>query len=592
MLYKVSFPLQNDSITVREGTTLLAAEIAADLRPDAPCGGVGVCGKCRVEILDENGKRKSVLACETKVNRDMTVFFTSDAEHRILTEGNSAPAELCPAIHTLDLTVERATLQNPTSDWARLKAAVENAGRPGIRPDPALSDGLGKTLETLQYRPQAVLYKDELLTLRKGGRLLTAAVDIGTTTVVLYLSDQESGSVLVTNSMLNPQTEFGADVISRANYALQHSTEALSAAIRKAVNELLSDALRKANAEREDVFSLTVVGNTCMHHLFLGIDPESLVLSPYVPSIAEPLVLNAADYGITANPRAKLFVLPCIAGFVGADTAAVMLACDFDQRDELTLAIDIGTNGELVIGDQNRTVACSTAAGPAFEGAKITFGMRGASGAIDHASIENGTLRYSVIGSGKPRGICGSGLLDLTAALLRAGILDETGRFSDPEDLPKEAQPLSRRLQTIEGLRCFVIADETESDIGSCIYLSQKDIREVQLAKGAMAAGIALMLEHLGRPVTDIQKVLIAGAFGNYMSPESACAIGLIPSVLLPRIEAVGNAAGAGALKCALSERCFRRSAEMAARTEFIELASSPDFQDRFVEELMFPEEL
>ncbi len=591
MKFQVSFPLQNTAVEVSAGTTVLAAEIAAGLRPDAPCGGNGTCGKCRVEIITENGERKSVLACETTVSRDIEVITSADKNHRILTEGGGTLSELCPAVHALRLNVEKPSLAHPVSGWTRLQCAVRDAGGPELRPDPVMADGLEKTLDSLDNAPEAVFCGDELLALRKGGRLLVAAVDIGTTTVVLYLADAENGELLSVVSMLNPQTKFGADVISRANYAMQHSVEELSSAIREAINELLSDALLKVNASAQDVYSVVVAGNTCMHHLFLGIDPSSLVLAPYVPAISDPLVLQAAQYGLRANPRAKLFLLPCIAGFVGADTTAMMLACDFDRREQLTLAIDIGTNGEIVIGNRDRTVACSTAAGPAFEGAKITFGMRGADGAIDHVSIENGTLSYSVIGGGKPRGLCGSGLLDLTAALLKTGIIDETGRFSDPEELPNESHELQSRLKTIDGLRCFVIAEAPDSGTGSHIYLSQKDIREVQLAKGAMAAGIALMLEHLGCRETDIQKVLIAGAFGSFMSPESACAIGLIPGALLSRIEIVGNAAGTGALWCALNEKCYRRTAEMAARTEFIELAASQNFQDRFVEELMFPEE-
>ncbi|MBR6322214.1 MAG: DUF4445 domain-containing protein, partial [Lachnospiraceae bacterium] len=409
--------------------------------------------------------------------------------------------------------------------------------------------------------------------------------------LVLYLADLETGELLCTCSMLNPQTKFGADVISRANHAIHNSVEELTGTIRPAVNELIAEALKKTGLSADDVYSLVIVGNTCMHHLFLGIDPSGLVFSPYVPSISEALELAAAEYGMLANECAKLFMLPCIAGFVGADTAAVMLACDFDRREELTLAIDIGTNGELVLGSRSRTAACSTAAGPALEGAKITFGMRGAAGAIDHAGIEDGKLTFSVIGGGKPRGICGSGLLDLTAALLHAGVLDETGRFADPDELPRASEPLADRLQTYEGIRCFVIAEAEETATGSVICLTQKDIREVQLAKGAIAAGIQLLLKALGAKEKDIQKVLIAGAFGSYMSPESACAIGLIPGSLLSKIEAVGNAAGAGALSCALSESCRARASEMAARTEFVELAADPEFQDRFIDELGFPED-
>ena len=589
-MYKISFPNQNRTVEAEKGTTLLQAQIEAGLRPDAPCGGMGVCGKCRVEILSDAGEKTSVLACETKIDRDMTVFASGSEGHRILTEGSGSVSVLSPAVRTVQLNIERPSLQNPASAWTRVKDAGRSADGGEIRPDAEMADGLEKTLEALEYAPKAVLYRDELLSLRREGRLLTAAIDIGTTTVVLYLADQESGEVLATNSMLNPQTEYGADVISRANYAIEHSPQALSSAIRTAINELISGALKKAGASAQDIYSVVIVGNTCMHHLFLGIDPSSLVLSPYIPSIADPLVLEAARYGILANERAKLFMLPCIAGFVGADTAAVMLACGAEKREGLTLIIDIGTNGELVLCEGGRMVACSTAAGPAFEGAKIAFGMRGAQGAIDHAAIENGALRYSVIGGGKPRGICGSGLLDLTAALLKAGIIDETGRFADAQELAEEFVGLRDRLKTIDKLRCFLIADEKESDTGKAIYLSQKDIREVQLAKGAMAAGIALMLGHLGRRVADVQKVLIAGAFGSYMSPESACAIGLIPALLLSKIETIGNAAGAGALMCALSEPCFKRAAQIAEQTEFIELAADPGFQDRFVEELMFPE--
>ena len=590
-MYKVKFLPVNRTVAVPPGTTVLEAEIAAGLKPDAPCGGMGACGKCTVEIRLETGGSVLARACKTAVDRDIEVILTGENEsHRILTEGAGELPNLSPPVKTAVLHVEKATLSSPASDWRRLSDAAERAFQMKMKPDPLLANELGKTLERLSYEPEAVAFGDELLALRKEGRLLTAAVDIGTTTVVLYLADGKTGQVLSVNSALNPQTEFGADVISRANYAMQHSVEKLSSAIRGAVNDLLAEALSSAKADFNDVFSLVAVGNTCMHHLFLGMDPSGLVLSPYVPSVDSALFLNAADYGIRIHPRGKLILLPCIAGFVGADTASVMVACDFDRRDELTLAIDIGTNGELVLGDRNRTVACSTAAGPAFEGAKIQCGMRGAEGAIDHAAFENGNLSLSVIGGGAPRGICGSGLLDITAALLKAGILDETGRFTDGNEVPESAASFAKRLQVIAGQKCFVLAEAGESASGSCVYLSQKDIREVQLAKGAMAAGIGLLLEHLGERAEDVKHVLIAGAFGNYMSPESACAIGLIPSVLLPRIEAVGNAAGSGALLCALSQPCLKRAIEMAEKTEFIELAANPNFQDRFVDELMFPE--
>ena len=586
----VNFLNENITVSVELGTTLLAAQIAAGLRPDAPCGGMGICGKCLVELLTETGSWITVKACTTTANQDMCIrTIRKDGSHHILTEGISNVNVIAPPVRAVRLQVERPTLEDPSAYWERISHAMEKAC--GIQPEPNLviASGLRKILEELDYSPQAVYFRNELLCLRQGGRVLTAAVDIGTTTVVLYLADSETGELLATVSRLNPQTEFGADVISRANYAIQHGTEALSHAIWDAIQELLEKAVQYAGVKAEDVFSLIAAGNTCMHHLLLGLDPSSLVLSPYVPTISDMMVLSAADYCNSLHPRGKLIVLPCIAGFVGADTAAVMLSCEFDRREHLTLAIDIGTNGELVLGDRLRTVACSTAAGPAFEGAKITCGMRGAEGAIDHAAWKDGHFTYSVIGGGTPKGICGSGLLDLTSVLLSAGLLDETGRFADDDEIPAEAEELACRMKMVHSQRAFVIS-EFESD-GPDVYLTQRDIREVQLAKAAMAAGIGLMLDHLNKKVEEIEEVLIAGAFGNYMSPESACAIGLIPKELLGRIQAVGNAAGSGALLCALNEKSLERTDDMAKKTEFLELASNPDFQDRFVDALNFPEE-
>lgn len=590
-MFCVSFVHEMKTVEVAPGTTLLEAEIAAGLTPDAPCGGMGLCGKCAVDIMAEDGSRVTVPACSTRVERDIRVFTSGKAApFRILTDGIGRIDRVDPPVRAVQIRVEKATPFSPTSAWQRVKEAVKAAADVPIRPDPDRANGLSVALEALHFAPEAVLYQQELLDLRKEGPLLTAAVDIGTTTVVLYLADGRTGKLLATESMLNPQTKFGADVISRANYAIQNNVGLLTDAIREAVNALLACALQASGSRRENVYSLAIVGNTCMHHLFLGLDPESLVLAPYVPSIADPLVLDAKDYGILLHPKGKLFLLPCIAGFVGADTAAMMIACAFDRQEELTLAIDIGTNGEMVLGDRHRTVSCSTAAGPAFEGAKIACGMRGAEGAIDHAEYQDGQILFSVIGHGRPRGICGSGLLDLTAALLKAGVLDETGRFLDPKEMDAEAGKLEGNLRSIDSQKCFVLAEGEESADGRPIYLSQKDIREVQLAKAAMAAGISLLLDHLGKKTSDIKNVLLAGAFGSYLSPESACRIGLLPKELIERIFPVGNAAGYGALLCALDAECLSRTEKMAKETEFLELAANPGFQDRFVDELMFPE--
>ena len=375
------------------------------------------------------------------------------------------------------------------------------------------------------------------------------ACDIGTTTVVAYLLDGHSGALLARSSAMNPQSQFGADVISRIQHALAGGGEALSDCIRETLRALCADAAAQAGIDPAAITRAAIVGNTAMHHLLLGIDPSPLVTPPYMPAVRDALPIGCAR------------ILPNIGGFVGGDTVGCMTATRFDRREELTLLIDIGTNGEMVLGDKHRRVACSTAAGPAFEGAKISCGMRGAPGAVDHVTVKKGQLSYTVIGGGKPKGLCGSGLLDLTAALLETGVIDESGRM--------------------------------EEDFSLCpnVTLTQRDVREVQLAKAAIRAGIELMCAHLGKRPEDIRAVLLAGAFGSYMDPASACRIGMIPPVLLEKIQPIGNAAGEGAKLCALCEREYAYSQDLAANTEFLELASMSDFQDCYVDALEFEEE-
>ncbi len=390
-----------------------------------------------------------------------------------------------------------------------------------------------------------------------------AAFDIGTTTVVCYILDGKTGCELAQASCVNPQTQYGADVISRIEYAMYTDAAALAQCIRAALEKLLAEGCAKAGIGPEELGVVSIVGNTAMHHLLLEIDPKPLTVPPYMPKVSQALELEAREL-LPSCPNAKLRILPNIAGFVGADTVGCLVATRFDRLEELTLMIDIGTNGEMVLGNKARRIACSTAAGPAFEGAKIQCGMRGAAGAVDHVQREGDKVTFSVIGGGEAVGLCGSGLLDLVAVLLQNGDILETGRLDcqDPYYL--------------EGAR---------------VFLSQKDVREVQLAKAAIRAGIELMCLRLGVRPADIQKVYLAGAFGNYLDPASACAIGMIPPVLQSRIEPIGNAAGAGSRLCALSREEFAYSQSLAEGTEFLELASMPEFNDCYVDCLLFEEE-
>lgn len=465
-----------DQVTaaVSEGATLLRAQIIAGLRPDAPCGGRGVCRKCKVTVDGQE-----VLACQTPVDRDMTVYTQKEQNVNILTHGVNVQAK---------------------------------------------PDGTDK---------------------------YALALDIGTTTVVAYLLDGITGEQLATASTINPQSQFGADVISRIEYVLKSGCTEMKSSIQNALRLLTGEVSRKAGIAPAEITAAAIVGNTAMHHLLLGIDPSPLVKPPYMPNVYEAMEISAAR------------ILPNIAGFVGGDTVGCMVATRFDQLEELTLMIDIGTNGEIVLGNKHHRIACSTAAGPAFEGAKISCGMRGAAGAVDHVTWKDGKISAHVIGGGYGIGLCGSGLLDLVAVLLDAEILDESG---------------------------YLACKEYHLE-GTDVTLTQKDIREVQLAKAAIRAGIELLSRKLGAAVNDIQRVYLAGAFGNYMNPASACRIGMIPQVLLDRIVPIGNAAGEGAKLCATSRSEFEYSKQLAKDTEFLELASLPDFQDCYVDALEFSEE-
>ena len=474
--YAVTFQPGNVTVQAEAGSTLLQAQIAAGLRPDAPCGGKGTCGKCKVVV-----EGREVLACQTTVDRDLTVITEETRAANILMEGKS--------IH--------------------------------LKPD--------------------------------GTDRYSVAFDIGTTTVVAYLLDGTSGQLLAQSSAMNPQGQYGADVISRIQHAMKEGGEMLSRCIRTAMTELTEEVCKKAGIGVKEITAAAIVGNTAMHHLLLDIDPKPLVTPPYMPAVYDALELGEG---------CKARILPNIAGFVGGDTVGCMVSTRFDQVNELTLLIDIGTNGEMVLGDKSRRIACSTAAGPAFEGAKISCGMRGAEGAVDHVRLENGVISHHVIGEGEARGLCGSGLLDLVAVLLDAGIIDESGRMED------------KQYRLCEN-----------------VVLTQKDVREVQLAKAAIRAGVELLSEKLGVKVADIRQVYLAGAFGSYMNPASACRIGMIPQVLSDRITAIGNAAGEGAKLCALSRAEFAYSQNLAKHTEFLELASLPNFQDCYVDALEFEEE-
>lgn len=385
-----------------------------------------------------------------------------------------------------------------------------------------------------------------------------AAFDIGTTTVVCFLMNPQ-GEEIAVESMLNPQQPFGADVVSRIRCAMNGELAALTAAIRSGMEQLLLACCRKAGISAGEIGTVSVVGNPCMQQLFLGMDVSNLAAVPFAPVITESGITSAKDV-LPICENAVLLTVPDISGYVGADTMACVLATAMYDTPETTLMVDIGTNGEMVLVHNGRMVACSTAAGPALEGANIRYGMRGSPGAIDHVTEDGCT----VIGGEPATGICGSGLIDAVAVMLRRKLLNKRGR---------------------------VLTEDHNFFLTGGICLTQEDIRQVQMAKGAIAAGICLMAEHLGIPVNDIQKVILAGAFGSFMDPDNACRIGLLPEALRGRIEAAGNIAGSGSKMLALNRDQLALTDELLHKIEFLELASLPSFQRTFALNMSFREE-
>ena len=570
----VKFVRENIEIEMEDGASVLEAEIRAGLRPDAPCGGLGKCGKCLVKI---NGE--VVKACQVRISEGETcVVETLDraGSEKILTDGFNREVVFEPGLRMVQVELEKARPGEKRSDWQRLLDELAEMDS-DVEPERMEVD-LKLAGELYGMRRDSddwyVIYSGRrILEMRKqAGRRCLAAFDIGTTTIAGYLLDSEDGRMLAVESRMNPQAQYGADVIMRANYALEHGTDVLSRCIREAVNEMLGVLAGDAGISREDIFQVCIVGNTCMHHLFLGISPASLVHAPYTPAVSERLVLNAGDYGLDVQRKAELIMLPDIAGYVGADTCGCLLALRQDQKDEISLMIDIGTNGEMVLGNRNRLVTCSTAAGPAFEGAKIECGMRGAAGAVDHVKYENGKWDYTTVGNQPAVGLCGSGLIDLVAGLLDAGMLDENGALSSGQEK--------------QGVFMLVPLEQAGNERG--VYLTQKDIGEVQLAKAAIAAGIQMLMKRLGITEEEICSVYIAGAFGNYMDPVSAGKIGLLPATLVKKVKPVGNAAGEGAKIALVNEREMLEMDELVGKIDFVELAASGDFQDYFIDELGF----
>jgi uncharacterized 2Fe-2S/4Fe-4S cluster protein (DUF4445 family) len=606
--HKVVFQPMGRRVAVQPGASLLELARAAGVELEAACGGKGLCGRCRVKVNGEasgpgEAERELLgpaleqglrLACQTELPRGGVVWVPEESQRQrqvILTEGLEKAAPWNPAVRVAWLEVESSSARNYTAleEQARAQLSAQAGGGEAIdwRLPPEYARGLGDELARTGGRWSAVWrYDGQVLELAPGrpGPCLGLAVDLGTTTVAAYLLDLLAGEVLAVEAAMNPQVSLGEDVISRISLG-QENPAALAemrAMVRECINRLAKAACARAGAGPERIFDCTLVGNTAMHHIFLGLDPSGLARAPYAPLVTEAQDLPASAVGLALAPRAWVHVPPVKAGFVGADSVAVALALDADSLEEPTLIADLGTNGEMILAVGGEMLCCSTAAGPAFEGGHISCGMRGAPGAVERVrlSVPDQPPELKVIGGGKPLGLCGSGLVSLTSQLVAAGAVNRKGRFN-------EAMLGERLRQGLQGLE-YVLAPGGEAGGRQDLVLTAKDLSELQLAKAAMHAGARLMMERLG--LARVERVLLAGAFGNYLDPGDACAIGLFPGVEPEQITGVGNAAGAGAVLALSNLEARRKAQRLARQMTYMELAGHPDFADAYVQGMYFPQ--
>lgn len=606
---KVTFQPLGQTVYVPAGETVLDAAREAGLELHTPCGGHGTCGGCRVVFAsaapsptpeDEQHLTRSEidagvrLACRAKLTDAGVISIpetTLRKDSKFLLHGITREVELRPSIDKIPLKVKEATLEDQRADADMLIDSLKAAGREATVSHAALGC-LPAALRAGGHSVTAVMDGGEVICVEAGDTsdaLYAAAFDIGTTTVVGMLLDLTTGAEVAVAARTNPQVSYGDDVVSRISHAGDGGLGKLHAVIGECVNDILGELASQAGISRRSIYQTVLCGNTTMSHLLLGIDPTFVAQAPYVAVFRGAVRTSPAALGIDISPDGSVVVLPNVAGFIGGDTVGVMLAADFARSDKLRLAVDIGTNGEIVIGTSARMLCASAAAGPAFEGARIRHGMRAAAGAIETVRIQDGRIAFSTINDEAAVGLCGTGLIDAVAALLDAGLVDSTGRLLSPGDVPDAPEDLRKRLQENSTGPVFVLADPEIDGAARQVALSQRDIRELQLAKGAIQAAITILLKEYGITAADLDEVLLAGAFGNYISRESALRIGLLPDVPPEKIVQIGNAAGTGSKLVALDRDLLDEAERLSLDVRYVELAGRADFQGVFVESMMFP---
>ena len=586
MDFKVSFKPDGKNLTIRAGATIFEAAVRAGIIINASCGGRGTCGKCRV-TLEHDGSE--VLACQCRVHRDMIISVPESSrfhDQKILRHGVDREINILPL-------VSKKLIEITSVHTDDLKDNIGGSEEFTIS-DEALDD-LELIAKDLPQPATAVFFGNSLIAVEHGDTTLEiygVAVDIGTTTVVAKLVDLIDGQVLAISATGNPQRAFGDDVISRISYGeTQEGLDQEHNVIVECVNSLIFRLCEDSGKKASSIYEVTIAGNTTMSHILLKLPVKQLGQAPYHAYSVDAFDRPAKKMNINIAPAGNIHTIENIAGFVGSDTVACAVAVAMDQQTAMTLCVDIGTNGEIILGTKTKMYSASCAAGPAFEGARIGQGSRAVEGAIERVSIKNDDLVIETIAHVTPRTICGSGLIDAVAILVDKGIIDYTGRFVKPEDLKgKISDALVARVIPLENEQFGFILAHAGSAGEPQVILTQRDIRETQLSKAAIRAGIKLLMKKFGINDDQIGRILLAGAFGNYIRRESARRIGLLPNVPLEKIEFVGNAASSGAQMILLSKECRDLAGKLAREIEYVEIAHEADFQMAFADCMMFDE--
>jgi uncharacterized 2Fe-2S/4Fe-4S cluster protein (DUF4445 family) len=603
---RINLLFNERAVRVPYGVTLFDAASWNGIAIDSTCGGHGTCKKCRIRITDDPPVPSSLdiraytpqeikdgwrLACRTTATRDTVVEVPPlTTRPKAATVGVGRQVILRPAVQKRYLELAEPDLADQASDLERVLAQLDDleprAELPALR-------NLGRTLRAADYKVTAVVVDDVLVAVEPGDttdRRFGIAFDLGTTTVVATLLDLSTGTPVAVASALNKQQPFGADVITRISATMLDpgALDKLQQLAQETLAELAAAVCADGGVEPHEVYEVALAGNATMTHLALGIDPEPLGMAPFILAARLFPEVLAADLGLPAHPRARAVVFPAFGAYVGGDITAGLLASGMDRDARVRLFVDIGTNCEIVLGNREWLLATAAPAGPAFEGAAIRCGMRAADGAIEVVGMQADELTMKVIGDAEPQGLCGSGLVDAVTGLVRLGLLDSSGRFVTGESARVLAPGLADRLTQIGQERVFVLHWRGPAAEDS-IYLSQRDVRELQFAKAAIATGWHILLEEAGLTEADVKQVLLAGSFGSYLSPAAAIRIGLVPKVPVQRVVPAGNVAGEGAKMALLSLRERAGGLALLEEVRYVELSDRADFNDRFVGQLPFP---